>query len=171
MGQHQQDYFIYKLGCCVLWAYSTDTFLSFLMSILNCNFQLDVRNQLLSRGPQTVIDAPPNSSATCQSYSRAGTAEVDLINFTFIQTANYTQTHNHSLRSTIKSRWRGRKAKPRGVRARQEDCNKNKEIEGDEDGEGQRNTVQEEQESVEGWLLLSLGQVFYLSVSRFPSRI
>lgn len=38
-----------------------------------------------------------------------GTAEVDLINSPFIQTANYTQTHNHNLHSTIKSWQEGRK--------------------------------------------------------------
>ena len=35
----------------------------------------------------------PSNSAMCQSYSHVGTVEVDLINFPFIQTANYTLTH------------------------------------------------------------------------------
>lgn len=45
----------------------------------------------------------PSNSAMCQSYSHVGTAEVDLINFPFIQTANYTLTHNHSRHSTAKT--------------------------------------------------------------------
>lgn len=51
----------------------------------------------------------PNNYAMYLSYSHVGTAEVDLINSPFIQTANYTQTHNHSLHSAIKSWQRGRK--------------------------------------------------------------
>lgn len=62
---------------------------------------------------QTHTHTAHNASAIRHSYSRAGTAEVDLINLPLIQTANYTQTHNHSLHSTIKSWW-GRERKTEG---------------------------------------------------------
>lgn len=56
-----------------------------------------------------------NNSAVCQSYSHVGTSEVDLINLPFIQTANYTKTHNHSLHTTIKSWWREQEQDRGGV--------------------------------------------------------
>lgn len=41
------------------------------------------------------------------------TAEVDLINLPFIQTANYAQTHNHGLHGTIES-WQRERKEDRG---------------------------------------------------------
>lgn len=55
----------------------------------------------------------PNNSAICQSYSHVGTAEVDLINLPFIQTANYAQTHNHSPHGTTES-WQRERKEDRG---------------------------------------------------------
>lgn len=69
--------------------------------------------QRLNKNLSTHTHTALNSSTICHSYSRAGTAEVDLINLPFIQTANYTQTHNHSLHSTIKSWW-GKERKTEG---------------------------------------------------------